>query len=816
MNIKSKIAGIGAFFLFITPLLASAGTQEVQFSCVSISSYLKVGSTDVSTSGGVTTLQNFLKTKNYFTLNSTGYFGNLTLASVKKFQLDNGLPSTGFVGPMTIAKIKEMSCASPVVTNTPETGTLASMTLTTTKKKSGGGGSSHASSNKTSNQTVVTSTEEVSTTTSMTITSPNGGETFTAGDIMTINWIAKNIPQNSSVSFTLMDSSSNNYNYAIAENISTSTNSYSWKIPTNVVAGNYKLRMFCGMTNSEQGCGDNSVEDSDAGFTINATTTENHAPVITSFDPTPAGIGVGDSVKFHWAMSDEDGDALGWKFETSQGITSNPCPNPNVSESNEVTEYESFYHPGNYTAVLTVDDCRGGVATTTSTFNVSTENSHEISILNPVGGEALVRGKKYGVTWSTHNYNADANISIYLDNGNWNEKTLLAGNMKNTGIATIVIPKDTPLNNLYIIEVDVTDGRFTDGDRTDNYISITDASTTPYITLLSPNGNESFKVGDTVNITWDTDIASTTDMFLQLEDTRYEGDIASHYSPIAGYSTPIPNTGSYSWTIPDSLGTGYMKLNGGNVYGLTIANYGDGEVYDSSNNLFSIATSTDEVINVDLTSTCSTTHFDTDRAIGSTGNDVVALQNFLMAKGYGAATTGYFGSNTRSSLMAYQVSRGITPVDGYFGELTRAAVAEDCMEPSITLWSPNTEDLRIGVPFDISWSTVKIATSTIISFQLYDSVADVAYGLNKAGITSTSEDPNVYNTGNATLVIGDFSPAIPTGHYVLRAYVIGMDFLHDDTDNLVHVSPKDTELIESITLSDLENESTTTETVVTE
>ncbi len=147
------------------------------------------------------------------------------------------------------------------------------------------------------------------------------------------------------------------------------------------------------------------------------------------------------------------------------------------------------------------------------------------------------------------------------------------------------------------------------------------------------------------------------------------GDIASHYSPIAGYSTPIPNTGSYSWTIPDSLGNGYMKLNGGNVYGLTIANYGDGDVYDSSNNLFSIATSTDEVINVDLTSTCPATHFDTDRAIGSAGNDVVALQNFLMAKGYGASTTGYFGSNTRSSLMAYQVSRGITPVDGYFENL---------------------------------------------------------------------------------------------------------------------------------------------------
>ncbi len=65
-----------------------------------------------------------------------------------------------------------------------------------------------------------------------------------------------------------------------------------------------------------------------------------------------------------------------------------------------------------------------------------------------------------------------------------------------------------------------------------------------------------------------------------------------------------------------------------------------------------------------------------DLTMGDTGADVAALQQFLIADGYSipAGATGYFGSQTRTALVAYQEAKDINPPTGYFGPLTRASI----------------------------------------------------------------------------------------------------------------------------------------------
>lgn len=72
--------------------------------------------------------------------------------------------------------------------------------------------------------------------------------------------------------------------------------------------------------------------------------------------------------------------------------------------------------------------------------------------------------------------------------------------------------------------------------------------------------------------------------------------------------------------------------------------------------------------------------FNSNLTVGSTGPDVVALQNALIAQGYsipsissGAASTGYFGAQTQTAVKAYQSAKGI-PNTGFVGPLTRAAL----------------------------------------------------------------------------------------------------------------------------------------------
>jgi hypothetical protein len=85
-----------------------------------------------------------------------------------------------------------------------------------------------------------------------------------------------------------------------------------------------------------------------------------------------------------------------------------------------------------------------------------------------------------------------------------------------------------------------------------------------------------------------------------------------------------------------------------------------------------------------VTTVASAESFGRNLTIGSTGADVMALQQFLnsnpativAATGVGSAgmESSYFGGLTKAAVAKYQVLKGITPAVGYFGPITRAAV----------------------------------------------------------------------------------------------------------------------------------------------
>ena len=72
--------------------------------------------------------------------------------------------------------------------------------------------------------------------------------------------------------------------------------------------------------------------------------------------------------------------------------------------------------------------------------------------------------------------------------------------------------------------------------------------------------------------------------------------------------------------------------------------------------------------------------------MGATGPDVMALQEFLMAEGQSipAGPTGYFGGQTQAALAGWQAANGVAPAVGFFGPITRGAIADKCaMMPDV-------------------------------------------------------------------------------------------------------------------------------------
>lgn len=83
-----------------------------------------------------------------------------------------------------------------------------------------------------------------------------------------------------------------------------------------------------------------------------------------------------------------------------------------------------------------------------------------------------------------------------------------------------------------------------------------------------------------------------------------------------------------------------------------------------------------------LLGTADDTAYDHDLDVGMEDDDVLALQNFLIAQNKGPkaqalkewGATGYFGLLTQAALAEFQASVGISPATGYFGPKTRAYI----------------------------------------------------------------------------------------------------------------------------------------------
>ncbi|MBI2515242.1 peptidoglycan-binding protein [Candidatus Wolfebacteria bacterium] len=222
----------------------------------------------------------------------TGVFGPKTETAVKKWQEKHGIESVGIIGPKSIAKFQELGRASGVIppgllmapgiqppigaslapggkkievsatpmssmaTTTPATATttlsgiiptVPAVSATSTVPASGAGTVTTPTTPVVSTSTTTTTASSTATTTItvappvFAITSPNGGEQWTAGNTYTITWTSTG----TSVSTASIDLyKSGSYNISIASNVS-NNGSVNWIVPATIASGNdYKIRVY--------------------------------------------------------------------------------------------------------------------------------------------------------------------------------------------------------------------------------------------------------------------------------------------------------------------------------------------------------------------------------------------------------------------------------------------------------------------------------------------------------------------------------------------------------------------------------------------
>lgn len=98
-----------------------------------------------------------------------------------------------------------------------------------------------------------------------------------------------------------------------------------------------------------------------------------------------------------------------------------------------------------------------------------------------------------------------------------------------------------------------------------------------------------------------------------------------------------------------------------------------------------------------------TVAFGTNLSYGSTGADVIALQEFLTDQQvYTGPISGNFYSLTLAAVKRFQKAEGISPVSGYVGPITRGTINTLIVAPD------SEEDATTSTPVDLSTTTVPV------------------------------------------------------------------------------------------------------------
>lgn len=158
-----------------------------------------------------------------------------------------------------------------------------------------------------------------------------------------------------------------------------------------------------------------------------------------------------------------------------------------------------------------------------------------IVVTAPDGGETLVAGEEFDITWTAPVDVIDVRIE-YSKDGFSSDINTITASTPNTGTFTWDVPDDpTTTARVRISEVGLPENF----DISNSYFTIEH----PTITLDVPNGGETCYVGSNKDIEW-TASPVITDVKLEYSKDVFGSDIIE-------ITPSTPNTGVYDWEIPD-------------------------------------------------------------------------------------------------------------------------------------------------------------------------------------------------------------------------------------------------------------------------
>lgn len=481
---------------------------------------------------------------------------------------------------------------------------------------------------------------------SITVLSPNGGESYTVGNNISITWKSNNVPENSVVTIALVDKTGSNYYllYSMCSVLSPCANihngNFNVNIPNTILPGLYKARVVCNVSGSDMACVSTGYEDlSDNYFTIRAATT------------TPP--------------TTEDGCSNGEVYSSTTGQECHRVV-ASVTYTNDLTPRISYWY-GKVNQHVSVSE---GMWQTDSD-GVSGADLDKLTYCK----------KFYPNTTSVVEYKNEV-INSWHDRGNLNNYT--STKMSYACVSGSIIDNGCTNSEVY----SSTTGQLCQNNRD------------PYVKLVYPQTGSTFKVGQNVEIKIDSNLTRVGAFRAMI----YRKNINNEFVFVKKFDTA--NSGTQTLQIPFDTSTGEYKIEYGHIisdndytqYGSAIFYVISATIIDNSCSAGAIYSSVtgkkcsekDEVKDTGCIAgynyssmtgkPCALGLYKNDNTdvlnpitssikrtlkLGIKGDDVKALQAFL-----NLLADGSFGPKTQAKVIEWQAAHGLT-ADGAFGRMSR-------------------------------------------------------------------------------------------------------------------------------------------------
>lgn len=376
---------------------------------------------------------------------------------------------------------------------------------------------------------------------SLTLTSPNGGENWSAGSARTVTWTSSGVTGN-----VRLDYSTNGGSTWTSITSSTANDgSEAWTVP-NVATTQARVRVSTP---------DGSVQDlSNANFTISVVGGDAYEADNTAGAARPIFAGATQTHSIHTA-GDEDWVSFSLSTRSYVTLATDGASGDTVLE---------LYGPNSAGTLVQQDDDSGsgafsliqrtgssalaagtyyarvreksGAGTLAGyTLSLSVTPGATVTVSSPNGGESWTAGSTRNIAWNSSNLSGSVKLE-YFNGSSW--VTISAGT-SNDGFEAWVVP-DVATSQARVRVTAVSDPGAQD--QSDGAFSIV-SPLSPTVTVTSPNGGESWSGGSTRTITWTSSGVS--------------GPVRIEYSLNNGgtwtvVANSIANDGSENWVVPSS------------------------------------------------------------------------------------------------------------------------------------------------------------------------------------------------------------------------------------------------------------------------